>query len=180
MRSHVNIALKVLIRLFAGKPSHPFVPLGRRTAGAHSEGQRRRFAGASRAPLTAASTLAGLRHSGDRALFRYAIVLAVAALSCGSGSGIALAQSAPIVRSATARSLFSAYRRGIATLRHSRALDSRRAARRERGRRARDLVGRRYWVDAGHARYLGRAARSFCAHFSSRCSASPRRSNAQN
>ena len=96
--SRAVIAFKILIPLFAEKPSHPVVPLDRRTAGARSEGQGRRFAGASRAPLTAASTLAGLRRSGDRALFRYAVVLAVGALLLDSGSGVALAQSMPIAR----------------------------------------------------------------------------------
>ncbi|MPZ37140.1 MAG: transglycosylase SLT domain-containing protein [Rhizobiales bacterium] len=102
MRSRVILALKVLIPLFAEKPSHPFIPLDRRTAGARSEGQGRLFAGASRAPLTAASTLAGLRRSGDRALIRYAVVLALGALSFGSGSGVSLAQSTPIARASAA------------------------------------------------------------------------------
>ncbi|WP_054312447.1 lytic transglycosylase domain-containing protein [Mesorhizobium sp. 1M-11] len=102
MRSRVILALKVLIPLFAEKPSHPFIPLDRRTAGARSEGQGRLFAGASRAPLTAASTLAGLRRSGDRALIRYAVVLALGALSLSSGSGVSLAQSTPIARASAA------------------------------------------------------------------------------
>jgi soluble lytic murein transglycosylase-like protein len=97
MRSRIIIAFKILIPLFAKKPSHPFIPLDRRQAGARSEGQGRPLAGASRVPLTAASRLAGWRRSGDRALFRYAIVLAVAALSCG----IAVAQSATIARTST-------------------------------------------------------------------------------
>ena len=101
MRSRVIIALKTLIPLFAERPAHPVVPLDRRTASARSEGQGRPLAGALRAPLTAASTLAGWRCSGNRVLFRYAIVLAVAALSCGNGSRIAVAQSAPIARTST-------------------------------------------------------------------------------
>ncbi len=84
--------------MFAEKPSHPFVPLDRRTADARSVGQGRPPAGASRAPLTAVSTLAGLRCCGDRALFRHAVVVAVGALSFGSGSGAAFAQSTPIAR----------------------------------------------------------------------------------
>ena len=48
------------IPLFANRPSHPFVPLERRSAGARSEGQGRSKIGALREPLTAASTLAGL------------------------------------------------------------------------------------------------------------------------
>ncbi|ALV28549.1 lytic transglycosylase domain-containing protein [Pannonibacter phragmitetus] len=101
MRSHVSIAFKALIPLFAEKLSHPFVPLGDQTAGAHSEGQGRRFAGASRAPLTAASTLAGWRRGGDKAGWRCAVLLLVGVLSSGSGSAAAVAQSAPIVRPAT-------------------------------------------------------------------------------
>jgi len=49
MRSRVISAFKVLIPLFAEKPSHPFIPLDRKTAGARSEGQGRPLAGASRA-----------------------------------------------------------------------------------------------------------------------------------
>lgn len=102
MRSRVILAFKTLIPLFAERPSHPAVPLGRRTAGAHSEGQGRPLAGASRAPLTVVSTLAGLRRSGDRALLRYAVATAVAALSLGTPASVAIAQSAPIVRAAAA------------------------------------------------------------------------------
>ncbi|MGO4712187.1 lytic transglycosylase domain-containing protein [Bradyrhizobium sp. 2TAF24] len=96
MRHPVTIALKTAIPWFAEKPSHPFVPLDGQTAGARSEGQGRRFAGASRAPLTAASTLAGLRRSGDKALRRCAVLFAVGTLSVGSG--LAVAQSMPIAR----------------------------------------------------------------------------------
>ncbi|MET3645426.1 lytic transglycosylase domain-containing protein [Phyllobacterium ifriqiyense] len=102
MQSSTVRAFKIFIPLFAERPSHPVVPLGRRTASARSADQGRPWAGALRAPLTAASTLAGLRCRGDRALFRYAVVVAVAALSLGSGSGGAIAQSAPGVHSAVA------------------------------------------------------------------------------
>lgn len=102
MRSRVTLALKTLIPLFAEKPSHPFIPLDRRTVGARSEGQGRPLAGASRAPLTAASTLAGLRRSGDRALCRLAVVVAAGALACGGGSAVTLAQSMPIARASAA------------------------------------------------------------------------------
>ncbi len=57
-------------------------------------------------------------------------------------------------------SLRGAHRRGVAAFRHPRALDSRRAARRERGRRARDFVGRGNGIDAGDARDMGGTARS--------------------
>lgn len=64
VRTAVRIALAPVIPWFAGKPSHPFAPLGRRTVGARSEDQGRPTAGASRAPFTVASTLAGWRRSG--------------------------------------------------------------------------------------------------------------------
>lgn len=102
MRSGIVLAFKILIPLFAERPSHPVVPLGRRTAGARNVGQGRPPAGACALPLTAASTLAGLRCSGGRALFRYAVVVAVAALSLGSRSSVAIAQSAPGVHAAAA------------------------------------------------------------------------------
>ena len=91
-----------VIPLFAGNPSHPFVPLGRRTAGARSEGQGRPPAGASRAPFTEASTLAGWSHCGDRAAWRCAVLLLAGALSVCAGSGVAVAQSAPVERPAAA------------------------------------------------------------------------------
>ena len=99
MRSRAMIALEILIPLFAGKPSHPFAPLDRRTAGARSEGPGRPSAGASRAPLTAASTLAGLRRSGDRASWRCAALLA-GALSVCAETTLVMAQSAPTGRPA--------------------------------------------------------------------------------
>ena len=88
--------LKAIIPLFAGKPSHPFVPLGRRLAGARSEGQGRPKVGAPRAPLTAASTLAGWRRSGVGS----AVALAVVLLSGGVASAPAMAQDMPAARSA--------------------------------------------------------------------------------
>ncbi|RTM03391.1 MAG: lytic transglycosylase domain-containing protein [Hyphomicrobiales bacterium] len=102
MRSRVIIALKVLIPLFAEKPSHPFIPLDRRTAGARSEGQGRRFAGASRTPLTAASTLAGWWFGGERRARRYAVLLLVGGLAIDAGPAMTLAQSAPIARTLAA------------------------------------------------------------------------------
>lgn len=86
------------IPLFAENPSHPFVPLGDRTAGARSEGQGRPPAGASRAPFAEASTLAGWRRGGDRTAWRCAILLLAGALSVCAGSGVAVAQSAPVAR----------------------------------------------------------------------------------
>ncbi len=89
-----------IIPLFVGTHSHPFVPLGDKTAGAHSEGQGRPSAGASRAPFTVASTLAGWRRCGDRAAWRCAVLLLVGALSVCAGPGVAVAQSAPVARPA--------------------------------------------------------------------------------
>ncbi|MBS7701420.1 MULTISPECIES: lytic transglycosylase domain-containing protein [unclassified Chelatococcus] len=102
MRSPAIIAFKVLIPLFAERPAHPFIPLDHETAGARSEGQGRPLAGASRVPLTAASTLAGWRCSRDKALLLCAAAVAIAALSLSSASSVAIAQSAPFVRAAAA------------------------------------------------------------------------------
>jgi hypothetical protein len=96
------IRSKIGIPLFAEKPSHPFVPLGDQTAGARSEGQGRPSAGACALPLTAASTLAGWRRSGDRPAWHYAVLLLAGALSVCTGSGVAVAQSAPVERPLTA------------------------------------------------------------------------------
>jgi hypothetical protein len=63
------------IPLFAGKPSHPFVPLDDPSAVARSGGQGRPQAGAEREPLTGASTMARSRHGGDRAHVRCALLL---------------------------------------------------------------------------------------------------------
>ena len=93
---------KIVIPLFAEKPSHPSVPLGHRTAGARSEGQGRPSAGACALPLPAASTLAGWCRSGDRTAWHYAVLILVGALSVCAGSGVAVAQSAPVERPAAA------------------------------------------------------------------------------
>ena len=63
------------IPLFANRPSHPSVPLDDPSAGARSGGQGRSKTGASREPLTAASTLAGWRRYGDRMPVRPAVLL---------------------------------------------------------------------------------------------------------
>lgn len=86
----------ILIPLFVGKPSDPFVPLGRRPAGARSGGQGRPKGGASRAPFTAASTLAGWRRSGVGS----AVALAIVLLSGGAAPVPAIAQEMPAARSA--------------------------------------------------------------------------------
>jgi hypothetical protein len=86
--------------LFAGTHSHPFVPLGDKTAGARSEGQGRPSAGALRGPLTVASTLAGWRRCGDGAAWRCAVLLLAGALSVCAGRGVAVAQSTPVARPA--------------------------------------------------------------------------------
>lgn len=102
MRSPVIIALKAFIPLFAKKPSHSFVPLDHKSAGARSEGQGRPTAGASRAPLTAESTLAGWWLRGERPARRYAVLLALGVLALGAGSPVTLAQSAPVARAVAA------------------------------------------------------------------------------
>jgi len=96
------IRSKIVIPLFAEKPSHPSVPLGHRTAGARSKGQGRPSAGACALPLTAASTLAGWWRSGDRTAWHYAVLILAGALSVCAGSGVVVAQSAPVERPAAA------------------------------------------------------------------------------
>lgn len=88
----------MFIPLFAGKPSHPFAPLGPRPVGARSGGQGRPKAGASREPLTAASTLAGWRPSGVGS----AILIAAVLLSGGAAPGTAWAQESPVAVPAAA------------------------------------------------------------------------------
>ncbi|QTH22459.1 lytic transglycosylase domain-containing protein [Rhizorhabdus wittichii] len=86
-----------VIPLFAGKPSHPSVPLGRRPAGVRSEGQGRPPAGAPRAPIAGASTLAGWRRSGGGSAALLAILLLFAS---GAAPVAALAQDASAERTA--------------------------------------------------------------------------------
>lgn len=99
MRIRVIPALKALIPLFAERTAHPVVPLGDQTAGTRSVGQGRPPAGASRAPFTGASMLAGWRRGGGGAVWRYAVLVAVGMLLFGGGSGVAVAQSTPAVQS---------------------------------------------------------------------------------
>ncbi len=96
MRSRVIIAFKALIPLFAEKPSHSFAPLDCKSVGARSEGPRRQTAGASRAPLTAASTLADWWFGGERPARRYAVLLALGGLALSTGPAVTLAQPAPV------------------------------------------------------------------------------------
>ena len=98
MRSRVIIALKACIPLFAEMPSHSSVPLDHKSAGERSKGQGRPTAGASRAPLTAASALAGWWLCGERPARRYAVLLLACGLALGTGPAVTLAQSAPIAR----------------------------------------------------------------------------------
>ncbi len=102
MRSCVIIALKGFIPLFAKKPSHPFIPLDGRTAGARSAGQGRPPAGASRAPLTGASTLAGWRRGGERRARRHAVLVVIGAFVLCAGPGVSIAQSMPAARTVAA------------------------------------------------------------------------------
>ncbi|MFG1186255.1 lytic transglycosylase domain-containing protein [Xanthobacter aminoxidans] len=86
------------IPLFAGMPFHPFTPLDERSAGARSEGQGRSKIGASRAPLTAASTLAGWRRSGEGVPVRYAVLLLAGLLAGSIVPTVTHAQTAPAER----------------------------------------------------------------------------------
>lgn len=102
MRSRAIIALKGFIPLFAEKPSHPFVPLDRRPAGARSEGQGRPSAGARRVPLAVANTLAGWRRGGKRQARRHSVLVVVGALALCAGPGVSVAQSMPAEHQGTA------------------------------------------------------------------------------
>lgn len=90
------ISLRLVIPLFADKPSHPFVPLDDRSAGARSGGQGRSKIGALRVPLTAASTLAGWCRSGEGAPVRMAVILLSGLLYGVAIPAIALAQTKPV------------------------------------------------------------------------------------
>ena len=102
MRHPVIIACAAPIPLFAGKPSHSLIPLDHKSAGARSEGQGRPPAGASRAPLTAASPPAGYRFGGERQARRYAVILLACGIALGAGPATTLAQSAPVARAVAA------------------------------------------------------------------------------
>ncbi|MBU2031545.1 MAG: lytic transglycosylase domain-containing protein [Alphaproteobacteria bacterium] len=102
MRYRVMVAFKTLIPLFAERPSHSFVPLGHRTAGARSEGQGRPTAGACALPLTAASTLAGWWLRGEKPARRYAVLMLAGVLSVGMVPTATLAQSVSAVRPVSA------------------------------------------------------------------------------
>ncbi|MBB6305039.1 lytic transglycosylase domain-containing protein [Rhizobium leucaenae] len=86
------------IPLFAEKPSHPFVPLGRQSAVARSGGQGRPQAGASASPLTDASTMACSRPGGDTAGPRFATLLLVSLLATGVPALAVSAQAGPAQR----------------------------------------------------------------------------------
>lgn len=92
------ILLRSVIPLFANKPSHPFVPLDNRSAGARSGGQGRSKIGALRVPLTAVSTLAGWYRSGEGAPARMAIILLSGMLYGVAIPAMALAQPLPVVQ----------------------------------------------------------------------------------
>ncbi len=94
------ILFRSVIPLFAGKTSHPFVPLEHRSAGARSADQGRPLAGALRVPLTAASTLAGWRRSGEGAPVRYTVLL-IAGLLASAIPVAAVAQPQSAERAAT-------------------------------------------------------------------------------
>jgi hypothetical protein len=99
------IPFRSVIPLFAEKPSHPFVPLDDRSAGARSGGQGRSKIGAMRVPLTAASTLAGWCRSGEGAPVRMAVILLSGLLYGVAIPAIALAQTKPVAHP-SARDLY--------------------------------------------------------------------------
>ncbi|WP_421694396.1 lytic transglycosylase domain-containing protein [Aestuariivirga sp.] len=99
------ISLRSVIPLFAGKPSHPFVPLDDPSASARSGGQRRSKIGALRVPLTAASTLAGWCRSGEGAPVRMAVILLSGLLYGVAIPAFALAQTKPVAHP-SARDLY--------------------------------------------------------------------------
>ncbi|MCP3476452.1 lytic transglycosylase domain-containing protein [Bradyrhizobium sp. CCGUVB1N3] len=86
------------ISLFAEKPAHPFVPLKRQSAVAHSGGRGRPQAGALRAPLTDASVTLSSRDGPDRAGPAAAILLLGGLLAVGAPTPAACAQVAPTQR----------------------------------------------------------------------------------
>jgi len=92
--------LKSHIPLIAERLSHAVVLLRRKTVGAHSGGQWRLCAGTYTLALAAMRVLAVWLPDISRAVRRYAVVLTTGLLSLGSGSAIAVAQSALIVRPA--------------------------------------------------------------------------------
>lgn len=94
------ILFRSVIPLFAGKPSHPSVPLERRSVGARSAGQGRPLAGALRVPLTAASTLTGWLRSGEGAPVR-CVLLILAGLLASAIPVAAVAQPQSAERAAT-------------------------------------------------------------------------------
>jgi len=92
---------RISIPLFAEKPSHPFVPLDDPSAVARSVGQGRPQAGASREPLTGASTMARSCQGGDRAHGRCALLLLLVLIPIGVPSVAVSAEAVPIARPAT-------------------------------------------------------------------------------
>lgn len=92
--------LRTHIPLIRERSSHAVVLLRRKTVGAHSGGQWRLCAGTYTLALAAMRVLAVWLPHISRAVRRYAVVLTTGLLSLGSGSAIAVAQSALIVRPA--------------------------------------------------------------------------------
>jgi soluble lytic murein transglycosylase-like protein len=69
------------IPLFAERPSHPSAPLEDVSAVARRRSQGRPWVGARALPLTAASTMASSRQSGDRACARVALLIVAGVIS---------------------------------------------------------------------------------------------------
>lgn len=96
------IARARFIPLFAGKPSHPSVPLDGQSAAAHNGGQGRPSAGACALPLTEASTVAGCRRRGGGTPVRLAVSLLFGLAVTAIYPAIALAQTVTAERASPA------------------------------------------------------------------------------
>jgi hypothetical protein len=96
------IARLRFIPLFAGKPSHPSVPLDGQSAAAHSAGQGRPSAGACALPLTEASTVAGCRRRGGGTPVHFAVLLLFGFAIMATYPVMALAQTVPAERASPA------------------------------------------------------------------------------
>lgn len=90
-----NLVQQRFIPLFAGKPSHPFVPLKICQAIARSGGQGRPQAGRKTLPLTVASTVAGLFQSGAGKRVRQTVLACCLAIFACATCTTNLALSAP-------------------------------------------------------------------------------------
>ena len=96
------------IPLFAGRPSHPFVPLNDSLAVARSGGQGRSQTGACALPLTDASTMARWLRGGERIRFRPAALLLSGLILIGA-PGVANAGQVPQTERAVQNDPYAAH-----------------------------------------------------------------------